>query len=227
MHRAAQDLIDTYAAIEPDVRLVLVEDANRDGAAAARTGDVDIGLAARYLPEDRDLLLSPVGLDAIVVAVNAANPVESLLLDQVRRIYAGTLIDWEEVGLSPRDIVMATHEEESDTRIVFEEKVMHGTRTSAQAVLAPSDAKVIAHVAGDRGAIGYASIAWLAEGSRAIAVEGIQPIASTIRDGSYPLARPLYLVTSNEPRVEARAFVEFALGPLGQAIIARHHVRIR
>ena len=65
------------------------------------------------------------------------------------------------------------------------------------------------------------------EGTKAIAVGGIQPSMSAIETGAYPLTRPLYLITSAEPPATIQAFLAFALGQDGQRLVARHHVRIR
>ena len=64
------------------------------------------------------------------------------------------------------------------------------------------------------------------EGTKAIAVEGIQPSMSAIETGAYPLTRPLYLITSAEPPATSPA----CSVPFGQdqpRLVARHHVRIQ
>jgi phosphate transport system substrate-binding protein len=62
---------------------------------------------------------------------------------------------------------------------------------------------------------------------RVVAVDGQLPTLDALRAQSYPLMRPMYLVSRGEPRGAARQFVDFVLGPAGQAIVARYHLPVR
>ena len=44
------------------------------------------------------------------------------------------------------------------------------------------------------------------------------PSAKTVKDGSYPLSRTLYMYTLGDPDDDERAFLEFVTGERGQAI---------
>ena len=68
-------------------------------------------------------------------------------------------------------------------------------------------------------AIGYLGLNYIMDGAlAAIAFEGVEPSVETIKDGSYPLARELYMVTYGEPTEDAQAFLDFVTGDDGQAI---------
>jgi phosphate transport system substrate-binding protein len=45
-----------------------------------------------------------------------------------------------------------------------------------------------------------------------------------VQDGSYPLKRPLILVTKGAPTGNVKAFLEFMLSPEAQAIVAKNFV---
>ena len=51
-------------------------------------------------------------------------------------------------------------------------------------------------------------------------LDGIAPTAENLRSGAYPLAVPLYLVTTSRPTAGAQAFIRFVLGRPGRAILA-------
>ena len=59
------------------------------------------------------------------------------------------------------------------------------------------------------------------------ALDGVLPSDETVRDQSYPLIQPLYLVTNGPPQGWARQFIDFALSPAGQAIVDRYHTPVR
>ena len=71
-------------------------------------------------------------------------------------------------------------------------------------------------VAGSVNAIGYVSIGtaeYTAQHGgtiKLLPVGGVEPSIDTVQDGSFPLARPLTLVTSQLPQGLAKEFIEFA-----------------
>jgi len=64
-------------------------------------------------------------------------------------------------------------------------------------------------------------------GSKGIAIEGFAPTPANIRCGAYILSRPLLLVTQAPPSIDVKRFIEFMLGPEGQAIVAQKFVSVR
>jgi phosphate transport system substrate-binding protein len=59
-------------------------------------------------------------------------------------------------------------------------------------------------------------------GIRIDAKQVVLPTPAAIRNGSYPLARPLNVVTDGPPRGESKALIDFLLGPRGQALMVKH-----
>lgn len=61
----------------------------------------------------------------------------------------------------------------------------------------------------------------------AAALDGVTPSDETVRDQSYSLIQPVYLVTRGPAQGWARQFIDFALSPAGQAIVDRYHTPVR
>ena len=148
------------------------------------------------------------------------------------------------------DILLVSREDGSGSRSVFEERILQGAPVSLTAVVMPTSADVVEYVASQPNAIGYVSPAHLqrptagaaadaatvvagdaeaqpSEHVRLVALDGLLPADSTLRDQSYPLTQPLYLLTRGEPTETVRQFVDFVLSPRGQAIVGRYHTRLR
>jgi phosphate transport system substrate-binding protein len=235
MHPLAQALIAAYAEQYPQVSLSLESGAERDGLGAVRARRADIGLVARPLAssEQGDLIATPIGLDAIVITVNAKNPVKALSLEQLRKLYGGEMYDWTALGGRKGDVQIVSRDATSDTRRAFEDKVMAlpgsaaGKRVTLQAVVVPDDEAVADYILANELAIGYLSAVALRPGLKGLFVEGVSPDESAVRKGAYPLARPLLMVTGAEPSEPVRAFMAFVLSPAGQAVVERYHVRIQ
>ena len=72
---------------------------------------------------------------------------------------------------------------------------------------------MIATVAQNPDAIGYASLASLKDSVKALTVDGVAPTEASVQDGSYVIQRPFVLVTRTGQTLSpsAQKFFDFAL----------------
>ena len=167
------------------------------GIQAVRSGTCDIGLSSRALKDEEKeagLVGTVLAYDGIAVIVNPENPVSGLSLEQIAAIYTGQITNWSEVGGNDAEIVLIGREAGSGTRSGFEE--LTGTEDACQyRQELTSTGDVITAVAGNPGAIGYASVASVKDTVKALTVDGVAPTEETVKDGSYVIQRPFVLVT--------------------------------
>ncbi len=81
--------------------------------------------------------------------------------------------------------------------------------------------KVITAVEGDKNAIGYISTGSLSDRVKAVSIDGVEPTAENIKNGSYKVSRPFLMVTGKE-NVSAVTtdFISFTMSTQGQKIVA-------
>jgi phosphate transport system substrate-binding protein len=53
------------------------------------------------------------------------------------------------------------------------------------------------------------------------ATPSVAPSDATIKDGSYPLSRPLFFYVRSKPAPEIKTFTDWVLSPEGQAIVVK------
>ncbi len=152
--------------------------------------------------------------DSLAIVVHPGNPVDSLTLEELRRIYAGYVWDWSLVGGSG-DVVIVSREEGSGARAFFEENVMKGERLSPAAVIMPSSQSLVDYVALRTGTLGYVSAAWLSGKVKPVRVEGKDVFSS-----DYPLKLPAYALARSEAGFK---LLEFLKGPAGRRILSEHY----
>jgi phosphate transport system substrate-binding protein len=87
-------------------------------------------------------------------------------------------------------------------------------------MLLPSNGAVRTAVSTTPDCIGFLSFGYLDEQVKAVEVDGVAASVETASDGSYPVVRPLNMITMGEPGGIVAAFLEFALSADGQAIVA-------
>ena len=185
------------------------------GIQAVQEGRCDIGLSSRGLKDEEKasgLKETILAYDGIAVIVNPANPVEDLTLEQIADIYTGKITNWSELGGSDSEIVLIGREAGSGTRSGFEEIVEVKDLCQYRQELS-STGDVIATVAQNPGAIGYASLASVKDTVKAVKVGSVTPSEETVKDGSYAIQRPFVLVTKEGVALSetAQAFFDYAV----------------
>ena len=84
-----------------------------------------------------------------------------------------------------------------------------------------STGDVIATVAQNPGAIGYASLASVKDTVKAVKVGGVTPSEETVKDGTYAIQRPFVLVTKEGVTLSetAQAFFNYAVSKDANAVV--------
>jgi len=98
-------------------------------------GNADIILTHRTISPDEKvhadsvevaLIETPIALDAFVFVVNKNNPIKSLTVNQVQKIYTGEITNWSQVGGNNSIIKVFTRPRNSGSEEVLRELVMDG-----------------------------------------------------------------------------------------------------
>ncbi len=221
----AEKLAETFSAANPQVEIDVKGGGTSVGIKSAGEGTVDVGTASREVkPEEKaqypDLQLYEIALDGIAVIVNPNVPVADLTKEQVRDIFSGKITNWKEVGGPDKPVLVVSREEGSGTRGAFEELVMgQDNPIAAGAILQPSNGAVRTTVSTTPDAIGYLSFGYLDDSVKALNVGGIEATEANVVNKSYPIARPLLLLTRGEPTGAVKAWLDWILSPDGQKIV--------
>ena len=189
------------------------------GIQAVQAGTCDIGLSSRNLKQEEletGLIGTVLAYDGIAVIVNPENPVTELDMETIAKIYTGEITNWSEVGGSDVEIVLIGREAGSGTRSGFEEIVGVEDQCSYRQE-STSTGDVITAVAGNPGAIGYASVASVKDTVKALSVDGVKPTEETVKDGSYVIQRPFVLVTVKDKALSEAAQKFFDYVTSGEA----------
>lgn len=134
-----------------------------------------------------------------------------------------------EAQIPDGDIFVISREDGSGTRGAFvellgiEQKNDAGEKidyTTLTAEITNSTAVMMTTVAGNKNAIGYISLGSLNDDVKAITIDGVDPSVDTVKDGSYPVARPFNIVYNEAALDEvAKDFIAFIMSVEGQAIV--------
>ncbi len=235
----ARPWAESFMASHPGVAVEVTGGGSAKGLRALVAGTADIATASRPLtPEEAREMVEHRGSlgysvltarDALSVYLHPGNSVQTLTLAQLRGIFTGEIRRWSELGGVDAPIAVINRNPASGTRLFFAEHVLGGASYARRAKVVPTTAAVIAAVAGDPHAIGYGGIGYggiaygdeRAAGVSLCTVDGVAPSARHVRDGSYPIARYLYLYTASPPRGRVKDFIDWVLSDDGQEVVRR------
>ena len=231
----AEVLAEAFMADNTDVTIEVQGGGSSVGVTSAGEGTVAIGNASRNVKESEfeefpDLQVYTIAFDGIAIVSNPDLELPSLTIDQVKAIFAGEITNYSEVGGPDAEIVVVSREEGSGTRAAFEELVMEFGDSEAviteDAILQQSNGQIRTTVSTTPNTIGYLSFGFLDDSVNTVAIDGVEPSVANVKNETYPIFRPLNMLTNGEPDPLAQAFLDFILGSDGQAIVSEEYITV-
>ena len=190
-----------------------------DGIKGLLDGTVDVAMVARLLekPEKAKLRDSDVkvarrlmGWDGVAVFIHPSNPLQTLSMEQLRKVYTGGYTSWKQLGGPDLPIeVFSGDPNVLGNSVFFKNYVLKNAPMSPEVRIRPLSDTVVKLVANKKYGIGYASLYKIKELSPTFKVKimgikeektklAVKPSKETVADRSYPLIRPLFLYYPRE-----------------------------
>lgn len=218
-------LSESFMEKNPSVDVSYSPNGSGAGITGAADGTLDLGLSSRALKDEetaKGLTATTFALDGIAIIVNQENPVQDLSLEQIKGLATGSITNWKEVGGNDAPVVLIGREAGSGTRDGFESIVDVKDTCKYEQELTSTGA-VIAGVAANPNAFGYASLASVDESVKAITVDGVTASEETVQDGTYKIQRPFIFVTKEDTTLStpAQAFLDYATSDAAAELISK------
>ena len=169
-----------------------------------------------------------VALDGLLVLVSPNNPMSTLSLEQIAKIFSGQITDWAQLGQKARKINVYRRGDKSGTFDTFDQLVLKpfNQKITTTAKTFESNAELSDEVARDPDGIGFVGFAYL-RNAKAVTIAGScgmtsKPTPFNVKSEEYPLSRRLYLYTTNKAGTQALKLLDFALSDEAQGIVAEN-----
>jgi len=239
----AQAWAEAYQSVHPGVVVAVSGGGSGTGIAAMINGTVDIANASRAV-KDKEIELAHkngqdpvqhvVGYDALAIFLHADNPIDGFSIEQLKQIYVdgGQATKWSDLGVEVpgcqgQEIVVVSRQNNSGTYAYFREAVLgeHDFRLGTRDMHGSKD--VVDLVEKTPCAIGYSGLAYATDHvklpcvSKGPGTACVAPTVETAVDGSYPIARPLFMYTNGEPSGHIGEYMSWIKSDQGQCIILK------
>lgn len=231
----SQKEAESYLQSNPSSSVTVTGGGSGVGVSALLEGSTDIAQLSRKIKFDERKKLREEGknvkeviiaYDAISVVVHPENNVSGLTREQLEGIFTGKITNWKEVGGADLKIIPYARETSSGTYEFFKESVLKNRNYMNGIMSMPATGAVIQSVSQTKGAIGYVGFAYLNKSVKALSVsynEGqtfVAPSVENVKNGSYPIYRPLYYYYIEASEKLVKPFIDYVLSDEGQRIVS-------
>ena len=210
--------------INDEVDLIVVTEPSKEELELAKEKGVELDVI-------------PVVKEGFVFYVNANNPVDSLTVEQIQKIYTGEITNWKEVGGNDEDIIAYQRPTNSGSQTGMLSLVMKDLplMTAPKENLIDTMEAIINQVSSydnGRNTIGYSYYyyattmfetinAEVASNIKLLKINGVEPNNKTIQDESYPFNTAYYIVINKADAEDApsRILANQMLSARGQKIV--------
>lgn len=244
MVNLVQILAEEYMAKNPGTPIAVLGGGSGTGITGLINQTCDLANSSReWKPKEIDLAwekgVSPkpfvVAVDGLSIVVNEKNPVEQLTVAQVGALYRGEIKSWQAVGGGKQAVSLYGRQSNSGTYVFMQEFVLGNKNYSTDMKEMNGNAQILEGILQDEGAVGYVGVGYLFDETGQVR-KGIKILKiskepngtgylptdkAAVDSGAYPVSRPLYMATNGKPKGAVAAFLQWIVGPEGQAIVER------
>jgi phosphate transport system substrate-binding protein len=200
----------------------------------------EVGMSSRRIKEQERAALLPhygdlqlpenelvVGLDGLAIITHSGNPVTSLSVIQIAKIFSGEITNWSELGWKDLPVTLYARDEKSGTWDSFKSMVLEPAKVqlAKNTKRYESSSSLSDDVARDPGAIGFIGLPYVRR-AKLIPVSAtktslaILPNHFTVGTEDYVLSRRLYFYSSQlQLNNHASDFLKFVASERAQSIV--------
>lgn len=209
-HKAYEKLINK------ELDLILVTSPSEDEEKLAEKANVE-------------LEVTKVVNEGFVFFLNKNNPVNSLTVEQIQKIYSGEITNWKEVGGNDEEIIAYQRPKNSGSQtgmldLVMKDKKIKDAPKEDIAMSMSDIIDAVSNYDNKESAIGYsyyyyANTMYLSDEIKLLKVNGVEPNNDTIKNGEYPILTAYYIVNRKDDiSSEAASLKENMLSTRGQKV---------
>lgn len=227
--RVIESLAHAFEKVHPRTYIDVVWDSNSKPLDMVKNKQANIAVTGT--PEN-GFRSFQIAWDGMAIMVHRSNFTKEVTKQEVAELFSGKFKIWAELGGPETKILLIDRPRNENTRDTFEQQLGIVGKIPEGAKVIAKDEKVIKTIAGTippYSAVAYVSLGPALEAVasgvpvRLLPVDKIEPEAPTVRDGRYPLRRPVLLLSNNESNPLVDAFEQFALSEDGQKIISESY----
>lgn len=225
-------LVRAFERANPRAYVDVVWDDHSKAVEMVKAGEAHLAVTGS---EESGLAATQIAWDGIGILVHLSNFTKEVTKQQIADIFSGKVKEWSELGGPETKILLIDRPRNQNVRDAFESQLGITGKIPDTAKVIARDDKVVKTVVGTLPPLSAVSYISLSQGLsvvsggvavRLLPIDKVEPEIPTVKDGRYPLRRPVLLLSRKESNPLAEAFIQFALSPPGQQIVTEVYVPV-
>jgi len=203
-----RQIAGAYGAAGADTTVVVREGSYADDLRDLEAGSAEIAVLDRA-PAGTNYIDHPLAVVPYAVILDPNVGVASLTSAQVGGLFAGRITNWSAVGGIDAPVIAVERPANSGTTALFAS--FFGSSALGGIVVDNTSTAVVDAVRAQRGGVGFVGIPYAKVGGvRILSIDGAQPTADAIADGTYKVYTTIHAVTPGQPPPRVSRFLSFA-----------------
>ena len=243
MVNLAQAWAEAYHAVDPTISVEVSGGGSGVGVSALINGTCDIANSSRKLEKEEEEKATAkyggkhpeeflVGYDALAIYVHPSCPLNEISVDQLSELFkeGGKINKWSDLGVTmpagQDEIVRVSRQNNSGTYHYFREHVVGKKNDFKKGSRDMSGSKdVVELVANTPSALGYSGLGYKTDKVKIVNVskktgeKAIVPSIPSTLDGTYPIARPMFMYTPPGAPEHVKKYLNWVRTPAGQKLV--------
>jgi phosphate transport system substrate-binding protein len=243
MVNLAQAWAEAYHAVDPSISVEVSGGGSGVGVSALINGTCDIANSSRKLEKEEEEKATAkyggkhpeeflVGYDALAIYVHPTCPLNEISVEQLSELFkeGGKINKWSDLGVTvpggQDEIVRVSRQNNSGTYHYFREHVVGKKNDFKKGSRDMSGSKdVVELVANTPSALGYSGLGYKTDKVKIVNVakktgeKAVVPSIQTTLDGTYPIARPMFMYTPPSSPEHVKKYLNWVRTPAGQKIV--------
>lgn len=227
---AMKQIAEAYEKSHPGIRIKIVPSLGSTAAVkAALGGDIDLALSSRPLSENerhQGAVEVEYARSPFVFVTHAKVIKKDVSTRELEWLYGNPTASWPDGG---RIRLVLRPEKDADSQLLRSispamEQAVKAAMARPGMIVAITNQESSDAVVRTSGALGGASLTEIISEKRPVNIlsyNGTKPSVKAIADGSYPLVKSFYLVSTPKTTAHARQFAGFLRSPNARRILAR------
>ena len=217
-----QDMAKAYERLHPGTAIDIEWDSTVRAVHLVKSGEAQIAVTDQ---PDPALKATQIAWDGIAIIVNFANPVKELSSIQVRGLLSAQITNWSELDGAAANVEVIPRTSANNLTSGLQRAL--GLTNTIVASVAPvrSDQTLLRLVSGRDATISYLSLASALKAQEdgisihILTVDQVDPGEATVKNGRYPLRRPVFMLTPPQPDPLTESFLSFVRSVNGQELL--------
>jgi phosphate transport system substrate-binding protein len=226
-----QLLGEAFERAHPGVKVKILPSIGSSGAIKAVVeGAIDIGLSGRPLKEEergKGALQTEYARTPFVFVTNRSTKAANITTKDLVEIYEGKKQTWQD---GTRIRLVLRPESDTDTNILKSispdvnraVKAAYLRQGLAIGITNQESDDLVESISGSLGISSLTQVISERRSEKVLSFNGTTPSVLSLENGTYPLVKPLYLVTASGVSAGARQFITFVFSPAGRKILSEN-----